>query len=132
TRCDDHACGGKAAAGQGRADIPKTVDTIRQGMDLLPTHAQFVLDVQHTWRRHHQVRFHIGYLAQHLQHAHGINGARGACYANDQPARRGHSSAPASFSTVASSPFSYISAMMSEPPMNSPFTYSCGMVGQSE
>ena len=29
-----------------------------------------------------------------------------------------------------SSPDSYISIMMSEPPMNSPFTYSCGMVGQ--
>src|SRR3990167_8508273 len=29
-----------------------------------------------------------------------------------------------------SSPDSYISIMMSEPPMNSPLTYSCGMVGQ--
>src|SRR5450830_984253 len=32
-------------------------------------------------------------------------------------------------STCCSSPDSYISIMMSEPPMNSPFTYSCGMVG---
>src|SRR5690606_19597478 len=31
-----------------------------------------------------------------------------------------------------SSPDSYISFMMSEPPMNSPFTYSCGTVGQFE
>src|SRR3989344_5779626 len=33
-------------------------------------------------------------------------------------------------STCLSSPDSYISIMMSEPPMNSPFTYSCGIVGQ--
>src|SRR6218665_954623 len=33
-------------------------------------------------------------------------------------------------STCRSSPDSYICIMMSEPPMNSPFTYSCGMVGQ--
>ena len=33
-------------------------------------------------------------------------------------------------STCTSSPDSYISIMMSEPPTNSPFTYNCGMVGQ--
>ena len=37
---------------------------------------------------------------------------------------------PSEPSTCLSSPDSYISIMMSEPPMNSPFTYSCGMVGQ--
>ena len=31
-----------------------------------------------------------------------------------------------------SSPFSLISVMMSAPPMNSPFAYTCGIVGQSE
>ena len=33
---------------------------------------------------------------------------------------------------LCSSPDSYICAMMSEPPMNSPLMYSCGMVGQLE
>ncbi|MEY2801416.1 MAG: hypothetical protein RL513_1001, partial [Pseudomonadota bacterium] len=37
---------------------------------------------------------------------------------------------PLAPSTCCSSPLSYISIMMSEPPMNSPLTYSCGMVGQ--
>src|SRR5690606_1881336 len=73
-----------------------------------------------------------GYGPQHLQHAHGVNGARGARYPDNQPAFAGHARAPASFSTLPSSPLSYISAMMSEPPRNSPATYSWGMVGQLE
>ena len=40
--------------------------------------------------------------------------------------------ATSAFSSSASSPDSYISIMMSEPPTNSPWTYSCGIVGQSE
>ena len=39
-------------------------------------------------------------------------------------------SAISSFSR--SSPLLYISIRMSEPPMNSPFTYTCGIVGHSE
>lgn len=45
-------------------------------------------------------------------------------------ARRALQAALSPPSTCCSSPDSYISIMMSEPPMNSPFTYSCGMVGQ--
>ena len=47
-------------------------------------------------------------------------------------ARIGQPLAAVPWNSSASSPLSYISIMMSDPPTNSPFTYSCGMVGQSE
>ncbi len=40
-----------------------------------------------------------------------------------------YQAAAGGFSNWCSSPDSYISIMMSEPPMNSPFTYNWGMVG---
>ena len=52
-----------------------------------------------------------------------------ACSPVSEPADQAALSPP---SSSASSPLSYISIMMSDPPTNSPFTYSCGMVGQSE
>src|SRR5690606_31522277 len=117
---------------QRSAYIAKTVDFVSQRMHLLPVHAKLVLDIEHTRRGNHQVRLNIGYAPQRLQHAHCIN--RPGCPSNayDQPAQRVHASAPASFRVVSSSPFSYISAMMSDPPTNSPPTYSWGIVGQLE
>ena len=61
-------------------------------------------------------------LAQPLEQADGVDGARRAGDADDDaPARVGRAQA-ATPSACCNSPASYISVMMSEPPTNSPLT----------
>src|SRR5690606_37218347 len=101
-------------------NVAKTVSMIRQGVQFTPAYAQLILGVQHAGRRNHQMGFHPRrMLAHRFQHANGVNAACSPRY-TDHKTPFCHASAPASFRTCASSPFSYISEMMSEPPMNSP------------
>src|SRR5690606_3157699 len=128
-----HAGRLECPAGQGGTHVAHAVHVVGQRLDIMAADIQFVLDVQHAGSGHHQVRLDVVDPAQRLQQAHRVQGAGGARDADDQPPHRRHAVvAPAVSSSVLSSPLVCISVMMSEPPMNSPLTYSCGIVGQLE
>src|SRR5699024_1261409 len=129
TRNHNHARGDITAAGQRRADITKAIGMVGQLVELMTRLPKLLAKRQNARRRHHQVRFDIRLLTQELQHADCVLQSGGACHADHQPPgrRRGllrHATAPAPLSTSTSSSLSYISDMMSAPPMNSPPTYS--------
>ena len=95
---------------------------IGQGLEPRAVEAQLVVDVEQPGRRRHEVRLDAE-CAGPLQQPRAV----------DRAARAGQSDDEAVLQlcrSVCSSPAWCISIMMSEPPMNSPFTYSCGMVGQ--
>src|SRR5690606_2627858 len=131
-RHNHHARRRKTATGQGCTHIAEAVHLIGQSLNLVPADIQLIFDVQHPGGRDHQMGFHIRTGLQHLQQAHGVDRPGGPGHTYDQASLGAHSRAPASRSMVSSSPFSYISDTMSEPPTNSPLMYSWGMVGQLE
>src|SRR5579864_8075584 len=93
--------------------------------------SELMPDAEPACIRDDQMGFDAVDACERFEKPYTVYDAGGAGDCNNQPARqrgRLHSTAK----RCCNSPDSYISVMMSEPPINSPFTYSCGMVGQLE
>jgi hypothetical protein len=113
-----HGRGVEAAAGHAGADVAGRIGLVGQHFQRAAVQAQFVVRVQHTRRRDHQMRLGTQ-RAGPLQQLHAVDGPAGAGDADDQPLRRGMA-VQALLISCCSSPLWYISIMMSEPPTNSP------------
>ena len=96
---------------------------VGQRFELRAIEAELMVHVEHTGRRDDEMGVQLK-LPRTLQQPYAVNRAGRAGDADDQACHAQPAKA------CCSSPLWYISIMMSEPPMNSPFTYSCGMVGQ--
>ncbi len=133
-----HAQGGKRAAGNGRADVADGMHHFRQRLDCLAVEVHFHLEVEHAGGGNQQMRLNAADPLQMLQQSHAIDDAR-------RPGQRHDESWPSHGSgglkggvkrmsvkrmrayfrlpsRACSSPLCAISAMMSEPPTNSPLT----------
>ena len=83
-RRHDHAGGLEGTAGDGRADIARPVDHVGQRLHVTRVAVGLLGDGHARGLAHHQVRLHLGRIAQHLQQADAVDLPGGAGHADDQ------------------------------------------------